>query len=223
MTNKNSFSKRAKKKSAKTKPNLKERLPHSGLKFRFTLTGLAAVFGGLIIWFFFFRNIKPDFDGNRAFRDLVKQVDYGPRIVGTIGHENTLKFLAGELKKYTNLVNEQTFTFKDRHDTSKIYHGTNIVASFNPNPEIKERVLLCAHWDSRPFADQDPDTSKQKLPVPAANDGASGVAVLLEMARLFKTQSPSIGVDIVFFDLEDIGDGVKGAPDSTDNPFGIHR
>ena len=167
------------------------------------------------------RNIKPDFDGERAFKDLVKQVEFGPRIAGTESHNKTREFLVSELKKYSDLVSEQNFKYTDKHDTTKIYDCTNIVASFNTSSNIKERVLLCAHWDSRPWADQDPDTSKRNMPVPAANDGASGVAVLLEMARIFKSDMPDIGVDIVFFDLEDIGDEIEDNPDPVKNPFGI--
>ena len=83
-------------------------------------------------------------------------------------------------------------------------------------------MLLCAHWDSRPWADQDPDSTKWDQPILAANDGASGGGVLLEIARIFKNDPPDIGVDIVFFDLEDIGDENQvEEPGPDQNPFGI--
>ena len=169
-----------------------------------------------------FRNSKPKFDGKLAFAELVKQVDFGPRICGSIGHENTKEYLVGQLKKYADLVSEQPFRYKDKHDSTKIYEATNIVASFNISDKVTKRILLCAHWDSRPIADQDPDSSKRNLPVPAANDGASGVAVLLEMARLFEESKPKVGVDIVLFDLEDIGDENESNKEIfSGNPFGI--
>ena len=164
----------------------------------------------------------PVFDGNRAYKELVKQVEFGPRISGTVGHDKTKEYLVSQLKNYADMVSEQTFDFTDKHDTSKIYKGVNIVASFNVSYDVLNRILLCAHWDSRPFADNDPDSTKHKLPVPAANDGASGVAVLLEMARLFAESKPKVGVDIVFFDLEDIGDELDSTTkNSPRNPFGI--
>ncbi len=80
---------------------------------------------------------------------------------------------------------------------------TNVIASYNP--KMKKRIMLCAHWDSRPRADQDPDSILAHQPIPGANDGASGVAILLEMGRLFSMQPPPVGVDIVLFDGEDYG------------------
>ena len=126
------------------------------------------------------------------------------------------------MKKYADLISEQNFDYKDAHDSSKIYKGVNIVASFNISENVSKRILLCAHWDSRPFADKDPDLTKRNLPVPAANDGASGVAVLLEMARLFAESKPKVGVDIVLFDLEDIGEEQDSSNvKASKNPFGI--
>lgn len=174
-----------------------------------------------VVVIIFLRESKPEFRGDLAFASLKEQVDFGPRVPGTPSHEKTKGYLFNKLKKYADAVSEQNFNYTDAHDSAKIYHGTNIVASFNTSG-VSERILLCAHWDSRPFADQDPDPSKRKLPVPGANDGASGVAVLLEMARLFAEQSPSVGVDIVFFDLEDIGDEIDSATMKLPhNPFGI--
>jgi len=174
------------------------------------------------IIFIVLRKPKPIFEGNRAYKELVKQVEFGPRISGTVGHNRTKEYLVSQLKQYADMVSEQTFDFKDKHDSLKIYKCVNIVASFNVAEDVSKRILLCAHWDSRPFADNDPDSAKHTLPVPAANDGASGVAVLLEMARLFAESKPKVGIDIVFFDLEDIGDELdSGKTNSSRNPFGI--
>ena len=84
-----------------------------------------------------------------------------------------------------------------------ILKARNIIGSFNP--DNRRRVLLCAHWDSRPYADEERSKKKQREPILGANDGASGVGVLLEMARLMQQQAPTIGVDIIFFDAEDYG------------------
>jgi Zn-dependent M28 family amino/carboxypeptidase len=83
----------------------------------------------------------------------------------------------------------------------------NIIASFRP--EATRRVTVCAHWDSRPWADEDPDKSRQAEPVPGANDGGSGVAVCLELARLLGAAPPPFGVDLLLFDAEDQGPSGK--------------
>lgn len=144
----------------------------------------------------------PQFDGNLAFQYLTKQVDFGPRVPGTPAHNKCLDYLASELKKYGGRVTMQPFLGRLAL-LNKSVTMTNIVASFWLDKP--ERVLLCAHWDSRPMADQDPRPENRSKPIPGANDGASGVAVLLEIARLIHTQEPAYGVDIVFFDGEDAG------------------
>jgi Zn-dependent M28 family amino/carboxypeptidase len=190
-------------------------------KWKWVLIILSSLLVSVTIIIVLLKNRKPVFDGNKAFSQLIKQVEFGPRICGTTGHEKTKEYLITQLKQYADLVSEQTFNYTDKHDSTKVYHGVNIVASFNTSADVK-RILFCAHWDSRPFADNDPDTINHKLPVPAANDGASGVAVLLEMARLFSENKPKVGVDIVFFDLEDIGDNMESSNSlSPINPFGI--
>jgi hypothetical protein len=105
------------------------------------------------------------------------------------------------MRSYTTAVEVQSF--KARAYNGKVLRGKNIIASFNP--ENKKRILLCAHWDSRPYADHDPESKNHNTPIDGANDGASGIGVLIEMARNFSQQLPSIGVDIIFFDLEDYG------------------
>ena len=170
----------------------------------------------------FIKKSKPKFNGDYAYAHLVKQVEFGSRISGTVGHDKTKEYLVAQLKQFADIVSEQTFDYTDRHDSSKIYKGINIVASFNISEDVTKRILLCAHWDSRPFADNDPNIRNHNLPVPGANDGASGVAVLLEMARLLSQSKPNVGVDIVFFDLEDIGDETDSSNNnSAKNPFCI--
>ncbi|RMD98175.1 MAG: M28 family peptidase [Calditrichaeota bacterium] len=144
----------------------------------------------------------PDFDAGYAYRMLVKQVEFGPRVPGTRPHELCLQFLEDSLKKYADKVVRQSFDYTVQK-TGQTVRLTNLIGSFGLKPG--PRVLLAAHWDSRPWADQDPDSANRNKPIPAANDGASGVAVLLEIARILKATPPAIGVDIVFFDGEDLG------------------
>lgn len=141
---------------------------------------------------------RPKFDGEKAFELLKKQVDFGPRYSGIPGHAKTADFLFSELKKYSPAVIEQKFTSEV---DGKELEFRNIIASFNL--DAPEQVLLCAHWDTRTIADQEIDEDKRKQPILGANDGASGVAVLLEMARLFEEKPPEVGVVIVLFDGED--------------------
>jgi Zn-dependent M28 family amino/carboxypeptidase len=151
----------------------------------------------------------PAFNGANAFELLVKQCDFGPRVPDTPPHGKCREFLATELKPYADRVVEQSFEhyFEGLEKTAKL---TNIIASFDMT--AGQRILLCAHWDSRPWADQDPDPNNHTQPVPGANDGASGVAVLLEVARVLKSTPPPVGVDIIFFDGEDAG--IRGRSDT---------
>ena len=144
-----------------------------------------------------------------------------------MGHTRAKEFYLQQLREYAPHAGTQLFSYTDRGDTTTTIAGTNITASFNL--EASRRVLLAAHWDTRPHADQSGDPAKRLLPVPGANDGASGVAVLLEMARLMSEHPPDVGVDIVLFDLEDMGDVgsrdgaevVGGEADTTRTPFAI--
>lgn len=125
---------------------------------------------------------------------------FGPRVPGTKAHDKTRDWIEGRLRETTLNVAIQPFR--------GVFGGSeadmaNILASFSP--ENPTRVILCAHWDSRHLADRDPVPSKRLAPVPGANDGASGVAVLLEIARALKEKAPPVGVDIVLFDGEDGG------------------
>jgi Zn-dependent M28 family amino/carboxypeptidase len=140
------------------------------------------------------------FDAERAYRDLVRQCEFGPRVPGTQSHAECAMWLARSLYECAGDVSVQAFlTTVDERPL----HLTNLIATFNPSGA--RHVLLCAHWDSRPHADRDPDPANRTEPVPGANDGASGVAVLLEIARALKAQPPKQRVTIALFDGEDYG------------------
>ncbi len=142
------------------------------------------------------------FDGARAVQAVQAQLDFGPRVPGTAGHEACANWMIEYFSRYADSVDT------DRWDhittTGDTLPLVNITASFNPSE--RRRVLLCAHWDTRPAAEHDPDQSRRNEPMPGANDGGSGTAVLLELARVFASNPPEVGVDIVLFDGEDYGD-----------------
>lgn len=144
----------------------------------------------------------PAFDKNRAFTLLTQQVEIGPRYPNTKEHKATAEFIISQLKPYADSVVEQPFSHKIDGKTLEM---RNIIAFFNP--EAKRSVLLSAHWDTRPTADMEINEKLKAIPIDGANDGASGVAVLLELARMFKEQKPDVGVVMVFFDGEDYGPG----------------
>lgn len=144
-------------------------------------------------------NARP-FDSQRAYRDLVRQCDFGPRVPGAKAHDRCGRWLAEQLRTYADEVVLHRF----RADAGgRSLPLTNIVATFNP--EAKRHILLCAHWDTRPTADCDPILANRSRPIPGANDGASGVAVLLEIARALKAHPPKRRVTIALFDGEDYG------------------
>ena len=142
----------------------------------------------------------PTFKGKAAFAYLLKQTDFGPRNPNSGGHEACLGFLAETLRRSADQVRLQHFTHRGYGEELWL---TNVIASFRP--ELQDRILLCAHWDTRPRADRDENPMRRKQPIPGANDGASGVAVLLHLADLMKASPPPLGVDIVLFDGEDYG------------------
>jgi glutaminyl-peptide cyclotransferase len=142
----------------------------------------------------------PVFDSNKSFEYLKKQCSFGPHPPNTNAHTKTKDYLALELKKYANSVMLQNFTCKIGENTLNL---TNIIAMFGPN--VDKKVILAAHWDTRPSADKESDPKKQNQPIIGANDGASGVAVLLELARAFKSSPPPVKVIMVLFDGEDYG------------------
>ena len=144
-------------------------------------------------------NSCPEFNQDSAFSFIEKQVAFGYRIPTRDGHRKCGDYLVEKLAGYGFDVSEQRDTVLG-YDSIQL-PLRNIIAKVNPHK--KKRILLCAHWDSRPFADL--DSERPDEPVQGANDNASGVAVLLELARLFSMSEPSVGVDLVFFDLNDQG------------------
>lgn len=143
----------------------------------------------------------PQFDARQAYNYLLKQCEFGPRPPGSTAHQKTRQFLVDELSKFADKVRLQPFPFTN-YQTKQQLILHNIIASFGKQ---KKRILLAAHWDTRPWADMDPDPQNHNKPIIGANDGASGVAVLLEIARLLKSHPCPNGIDIVLFDGEDSG------------------
>ena len=145
--------------------------------------------------------VGPTFMADSAFLFCQQQCDFGPRSMNSEAHEQCGEWIASKFRAYGMTVTEQRASLKGYDGTS--LKATNIIASYLPAQT--DRILLCAHWDSRPWADNDPDEANWKKLVMAANDGASGVAVMLEIARLLAGDSLKLGVDFVCFDAEDWG------------------
>ncbi|MEX1139728.1 MAG: M28 family peptidase [Bacteroidota bacterium] len=144
----------------------------------------------------------PIFDSQRAFQYLKQQTDFGPRNPGSTGYQQCLAFLQSELSTFADSVFLQRFSY--RTSRGETYQGTNVIARFGRS--TGNRILLSAHWDTRPWADQDVNPGNYNKPILGANDGASGVAVLLEFARAFSANPLPTGIDIVLFDAEDTGE-----------------
>lgn len=143
----------------------------------------------------------PPFNADSAYGYVKAQVDFGPRVCNSAAHEKCADFLVKKMKLFCPNVIVQKGQVKAFNGT--ILNIKNLVASFNPG--TNNRIFLCSHWDSRPFADHDPDVKKHTTPIDGANDGASGVGILLEIARQLSLSKPAIGVDIIFLDAEDYG------------------
>jgi len=143
----------------------------------------------------------PAFNKDSAYSYVVAQLAFGPRVPGTPAHEKCAEYITVRLKSWCKDVIVQKCRMAAYN--GKVLDGKNIIASWKP--ELKNRIILCSHWESRPWADHDPDPGNRRKPVDAANDGASGVGVLMEAARQFSLKEPSVGIDIVLFDLEDYG------------------
>lgn len=145
-----------------------------------------------------------NFDADSAYNHISRQVAFGPRVPGTEGHRRCSEYLIGELRRFgadTVIVQEAELT---------AFNGDrlpirNIFARFNP--AASNKILLAAHWDTRPWADNESKEEDRAKPIPGANDGGSGVAVILEIARNLGIKAPSCGVDILFADAEDYGNG----------------
>lgn len=143
----------------------------------------------------------PTFDADSAYSYVAAQVAFGFRHPGTKGHEQCADYLARMMRRWCDTVIVQPFTATLWNGEQA--KGKNIIGSLAPEKE--KRVLLAAHWDSRQWADQDLDTNNWRQPLLGANDGASGVGTLMEMARVMAAMPPDVGVDFIFFDIEDQG------------------
>jgi len=144
-------------------------------------------------------------DAARAYSDLKKQVAFGPRTPGSPGAAACRDWAIAEFTKALG-------TPAKRQDFSMVARGarvpmTNILAHYNPT--AKRQIMLCAHWDTRPSADMEISADKKRKPIPGANDGASGVAALIEVARQLKSSGVNVGVQFVLFDGEDYGPGIQ--------------
>ena len=154
--------------------------------------------------------IAPIFNADSAYSFVKAQCDFGPRVPGTKPHAACAEYIVNKFKTYTPSVTIQTGVVTT-FDGVKL-NIKNIIASFNP--QSKSRVLLFAHWDTRPWADQ--DTAGKNDPIIGADDAGSGVGVLIEIARQLSVQSPAIGIDLICFDAEDWGkkDGGEESEDT---------
>lgn len=151
--------------------------------------------------------VGPSFNADSAYAFTKAQCNFGPRDMNSRGHDLCGEWIVSKFKEYGCKVTTQTATLAG-YDGTKL-RSRNIMASINP--EATTRILLCAHWDSRPWADNDPDSANWRKPILAANDAASGVAVMLELARIIgkskdeKAFNKQLGIDFVCFDAEDWG------------------
>lgn len=155
--------------------------------------------------------LSPEFNADSAFAYTKAQVDFGPRIPSTAAHAKCAAYLVGKFKSFGAAVTVQEApakTYDGKSHTLK-----NIIASFNPTQ--KDRVLITAHWDARPFSSADPNEEMKDKPFDAANDGASGVAVILEMARQIQQKQPNVGVDFILWDIEDYGKADDQTPNES--------
>ena len=147
-------------------------------------------------------NAVPKFDKGNAFRYLVEQCEFGPRNPNSNGYKQCLVYLQKTLAGFADTIFLQPFVLDDLVNEES-YDLTNIIARFKVDEP--EQILIGAHWDTRPWADEDPEPEKRNDPIVGANDGASGVAVVLELARILNVSPPPIGVTLVLFDGEDMG------------------
>ena len=150
--------------------------------------------------------VNIQFNADSAYLFCAAQCDFGPRTMNSEAHERCAQWISQKFQQYGYTVELQKADLKGYDGT--ILKSTNIIASSQPSTPNSQlpKVLICAHWDSRPWADNDPDSANWRKPVMAANDGASGVAVMLELARLIQQHdSLNVAVDFICFDAEDWG------------------
>ena len=147
------------------------------------------------------RIVPLEFCADSAMKFVEAQCNFGARTPGSAAHDQCAAYIADAFRAYGLSVSEQRMTLQGWD--GKTFPCVNITAAYKP--ELQARVVIASHWDSRPWADNDADSAKHRQPVMAANDGASGVAVMLELARQISTLNPAVGVDFVCFDAEDYG------------------
>lgn len=145
--------------------------------------------------------VGPDFNADSAYIYLQEQCDFGPRTMNSVAHDKCEKWIIQKFEQYGCKVTTQKATLNGYDGTP--LRSTNIMASYNP--KATTRIMFCAHWDCRPWADNDPDSTNWHKPIIAANDAASGVGVMIELARILKGSGLELGVDFVCFDAEDYG------------------
>lgn len=158
-----------------------------------------------------YKKVSPEFNQDSAYRYIDNQVGFGYRVPNSPEHVACGDYLVAQLKHFGAEVVEQKAEVKAYDGT--ILNMRNIIGSYNVDQA--ERILLFAHWDTRPFADRDGNPENHRKPILGANDGASGIGVLLEIARQIQLKTPALGIDIIFFDAEDYG--TPAFDDDTDN------
>lgn len=148
-----------------------------------------------------YTQVSPDFSADSAYMYIAEQCAFGPRVMNSAAHDSCANYIASKFRQYgATVINQDA--------DGALYDGTkirmrNIIASTNPQNPV--RIIICSHWDSRPWADQDSNEQMHRTPIDGANDGASGVAVMIEAARHIQQQAPAVGVDFICFDAEDCG------------------
>lgn len=146
-------------------------------------------------------NDIPKFDSENTYKFIEEQIAFGPRNPNSIAHKKAKDYFKNYFLKYTDNVELQKFQYVG-YD-KEVLDLTNIIVKFNP--QSKKRIMFSAHWDSRPWADKEKEENKRNKPILGANDGASGVAVLMELAKILKEKPVDYGIDIILFDGEDYG------------------
>ncbi len=149
----------------------------------------------------------PRFSGVKAFQYLEKQCEFGPRNPGSTGHKEFANYLENFLKERFDDILIQEFEYIEPV-TESLRKGKNFIVQFNQ--DAKYRLLIGAHWDTRAISDQDKNIEHKTLPVLGANDGGSGTAILMTLYDMFTANEPPIGIDLVFFDAEDVGRSFEG-------------
>ena len=146
----------------------------------------------------------PRFSADSAYAYVASQVEMGPRVPGSKAAANCAEWIEATLRQHgADTVIVQRTTLPDPMNPSRSLPVVNILGRFNP--QAKSKVMLAAHYDTRPVADEESDASRASTPIPGANDGGSGVGVMLELARMIGADKPKTGVDLLFVDLEDSG------------------